>query len=347
MKYSKGKCNMGKIVKVELPIRINFGGAWSDTPPFCIKEGGCVCNGSAIINGERPVKVTIEEISEDKIILQNENSILEINEIADLEKEGDIEFNLLKKTLILVKIKHKNFKIKTDTKLIPRGSGLGTSSILILAILQAIYEYENIYISEDELINKVLEVEKMIETGGGWQDQAGAIRSGIKLLTSNPGEKQELKIETIEIPTKAKEELKERFVLVYTGNTRNSGDIVKEIMDRYLKEEKQKEKINSLKNIAIEMKKSLEKGDIEGFARNLSKNYEISKTLSSKIENEKTKEIFEKIENMISGKMICGAGNGGFLEIVLKKNVTKKKLQEVLDKYFSNSEIKIWEIKLE
>ena len=223
---------MGKIVKVELPIRINFGGAWSDTPPFCIKEGGCVCNGSAIINGERPVKVTIEEISEDKIILQNENSILEINEIADLEKEGDIEFNLLKKTLILVKIKHKNFKIKTDTKLIPRGSGLGTSSILILAILQAIYEYENIYISEDELINKVLEVEKMIETGGGWQDQAGAIRSGIKLLTSNPGEKQELKIETIEIPTKAKEELKERFVLVYTGNTRNSGDIVKEIMDR-------------------------------------------------------------------------------------------------------------------
>ena len=321
---------MEKRVEVELPIRINFGGAWSDTPPFCKREGGTVCNGSATINGQRPVKVIIEEIKEDKIILQNENSRLEINELSDLEKEENFEFKLLKKALIMANVRHKNFKIETDTKLIPRGSGLGTSSILILAILQAIYKYENIYVSENELINK-----------------GGAIRKGIKLLTSTPGEKQNLEIETIKIPSKAMKELKERFVLVYTGKTRNSGDIVKEIMDKYLEDNEQKEKIISLKGIAVSMKRVLEEGNIEEFANLLSKNYEISRTLSGKIENETIKKIFEIAENMTSGKMICGAGNGGFLEIVLKKNVQKSQLEEKLEKSFPDSEIKVWEIELE
>ena len=185
-------------IEVELPIRINFGGAWSDTPPFCQKEGGCVCNASATINGEKPVRVTIEGIKENKIIMQNDDNILEIEKLEDLKKEDEKDFKLLKKSLILSNIKHKNFKIITDTKLIPKGSGLGTSSILILAILKAIYEFEGINISENKLINDVLEVEKMIGTGGGWQDQAGAIRTGVKLLTSNIGEEQKIKIETKE-----------------------------------------------------------------------------------------------------------------------------------------------------
>lgn len=336
-----------KKIKVELPIRINFGGAWSDTPPFCQKEGGCVCNASATINGKKPVRVIIEEIKENKIIMQNDDNILEIEKLEDLKKEDEKDFKLLKKALILSNIKHKNFKIITDTKLIPKGSGLGTSSILILAILKAIYEFEGINISENKLINDVLEVEKMIGTGGGWQDQAGAIRTGVKLLTSNIGEEQKIKIETISIPKVAMEKLKERFVLIYTGKTRNSCDIVKEIMDKYLNDVKQMEKINFLKEIAKEMKEVLEKGKVNEFAILLNKNYEISKTLSNKIENDTMRKIFKAIDDMIIGKMICGAGNGGFLEAILKEEYNKKDLRKRLEKYFPDSEIKIWEIELE
>lgn len=342
----KMEINMKKKVEVSLPIRINFGGAWSDTPPYCFNEGGCVCNSSAIINGQRPVRVTIEEIEEDKIVLQNENSYIDITNLNQLQKnEKDEEFNLLKKTLILTNIKHKNFRIITDTRLIPRGSGLGTSSILILAILQAIYKYENIKITENELINKVLEVEKMIGTGGGWQDQGGAIRRGIKLLSSEPGKVQNLKIETINM--ESKEELNNRFALIYTGKTRNSGDIVKEIMDEYKNSEKQKMKINKLKEIAIKMKEVLEIGNIEGFAELLNQNYEITKTLNGKIVNKTTEEILKTIDNLICGKMICGAGNGGFIEIILRKGISKQELQNKLDKTFGNSDIKAWEVELE
>ena len=55
---------MKEKVVVKLPIRINFGGAWSDTPPFCINEGGCVCNTSATINNRRPIVVKIEKINQ-------------------------------------------------------------------------------------------------------------------------------------------------------------------------------------------------------------------------------------------------------------------------------------------
>lgn len=337
---------MKKKVEVSLPIRINFGGAWSDTPPFCFNEGGCVCNSSAIINGKRPVKVAIEEIGEDKIVLQNENSSIDITDLNQLRKnENDEEFNLLKNTLILTNIKHKKFKIETDTSLIPRGSGLGTNSILILAILQAIYKYENIKITENELINQVLEVEKMIGTGGGWQDQGGAIRKGIKLLSSEPGKLQKLKIETINM--KSKKELNNRFALIYTGKTRNSGNIVKEIMTEYQNSEEQKLRINKLKEIAIKMKEVLEIGNIEGFAELLNQNYEITKKLNGKIVNKTTERILKIIDNIIDGKMICGAGNGGFIEIILKKGRSKQELQNKLDKEFKNSNIKVWDVELE
>lgn len=339
---------MKRKVTVNLPIRINFGGAWSDTPPFCILEGGCVCNASATINGERPIKVKIEEIDEDKIILQNENDILEITDINQLQNnEKNKEFNLLKKTLILTNIKHKHLKISTDTSVIPRGSGLGTSSILILAILKAFYKYENIKLNETELINKVLEIEKMIGTGGGWQDQGGAIRKGIKLLSSNPGKVQKLKIEMIKMTKQAKKELNNRFALIYTGRTRESGNIVKEVMEKYKNNQEQKIRIYQLKEIALEMKKTLDSGMIDDFAELLNKNYDITKKLNDRIINSSTEKILAEIDDLVLGKMICGAGNGGFIEVILKKHISKKELHKKINEKFENSNIKIWRVELE
>lgn len=337
---------MKRKVKIELPIRINFGGAWSDTPPFCINEGGCVCNTSALINNRKPIKVIIRKIKEDKIIIKNENLKTEIKTIKELENIKNEDENILEKiTLNSAKVKKLGLKINIYNK-IPKGSGLGTSSILILALLKAIYKIQNIKITNQELICQVLEIENKLGTGGGWQDQAGAIEEGIKIITSKPGKIQKVKIEKINVSKKTKNEIQKRFALIYTGKTRNSKEIVKEIMKKYKNDIVVKEKIKSLKNIAIEMKETLENGNINQFAQLLNKNYEISKTLHPKIENENTKKIFEKLESLIMGKMICGAGNGGFVEVILKENVKKKKLKKEIKKYFPNTLVKVWNIKI-
>ena len=270
---------MKEKVVVKLPIRINFGGAWSDTPPFCINEGGCVCNTSATINNRRPIVVKIEKINQEKIIIENENQKTEILKLEELENV-DIKdkFALEKISLNIVNTKVLGFKISISTKDIPRGSGLGTSSILALAIIKALYKFNEKKTTDKQLINQVLEIEKRLGTGGGWQDQAGAVKNGIKLITSKPGKIQNLNIEKILIPEEAKKELKERFALVYTGETRESKEIVQSIMTKYLKDDKQKQKIVELKKIAIEMKEELEKGIIDKFAELLDKNYEISRT---------------------------------------------------------------------
>lgn len=339
---------MKEKVVVKLPIRINFGGAWSDTPPFCINEGGCVCNASATINNKRPIVVKIEKINKEKIVIENENQKTEILKLEELENINiKDKFALEKICLKIVNTKVLGFKISISTKDIPRGSGLGTSSILALAIIKALYKFNEKTISDKQLIKQVLEIEKRLGTGGGWQDQAGAIKNGIKLITSKPGEIQNLKIEKIIIPEDAKKELKERFALVYTGETRESKEIVQSIMTRYLKDKKQKQKIVELKKIAIEMKEELEKGNIDKFAKLLNKNYEISKTLNEKIVNKNAQKIFHITNEITSGKMICGAGNGGFVELILKKGITKKQLQEMLEKEFSNNGISQWEVELE
>lgn len=291
-------------IEVTLPARINFGGAWSDTPPFCINEGGCVCNAAILINNKKPIKVSIEEITEEVIIIENEGEKIEISKLEKLEEiDREEAFALIKIILDLAKINKLNFKILIENENIPRGSGLGTSSILSLAILKAIYRFENRKIDDEKLINQVLEVEKRIGTGGGWQDQAGAIKRGIKLIKSNPGETQKLIIDEVKIMEETKKELKERLVLIYTGETRNSKDIVQEIMAEYQNDSLEiKEKINKLKEIAINMKEVLENGQIDIFAELLNQNYEISRTLNDKIVNKTTEKIFELIDDLISRK---------------------------------------------
>lgn len=336
-----------KIV-VKMPIRINFGGAWSDTPPFCIEEGGCVLNASATIAGKYPIVVILQEIKENKIILQKEEKKIEFKHLARLKEEVvEEDFLLAKIALWVANLKKLGFYLTIDTKNVPKGSGLGTSSILALAILKAIYLWEERKINRDEILNQVMEVERLIGTGGGWQDQAGAFEKGIKFITTKPGTWQEIKIEEIKIDKMAKAELQERLAMVYTGETRCSKDIVQEIMENYQKDQNTKNTIMTLKEIAVKMKQALEKNHMDEFAKLLSLNDRFANTLSPNIVNETMKNILETVEDMLEGKMVCGAGNGGFLEILLKKGVTKQELNQRLENRFPNTEIRVWEVELE
>lgn len=333
-------------IYISMPIRINFGGAWSDTPPFCYNEGGCVCNCSAKLNGIRPIRIIAKKIKENKIIIQNEDDVKEYNSLKELKQAND-KFLLQRTCIGVSKINNLGFKIITNTEMIPKGSGLGTSSILSLGILTALGKLFNLSIKRNELINKVLEVEKLIGTGGGWQDQAGAICSGIKIITSKPGEKQKLNIEKIKIRPEIKQELNKRILLIYTGNTRNSSNIVFEVMKKYKEDNAQKNNIIELKKIAVKMKNALELGDIDEFASYLNLNYNISQKLSKNIVNDTMNQIFNICEEKIKGKMICGAGNGGFVIVLLKDSIEKKEINDNLIKVFPKSDIRVWEVNLE
>ena len=102
----------------------------------------------------------------------------------------------------------------------PKGSGLGTSSILSGACVKALHEFLGLSCSEGALYDIVLCMEQMMSTGGGWQDQVGGLTNGIKYITTKSGIDQRIQVEQIAVPEDAKKELQERFALIYTGQRR-------------------------------------------------------------------------------------------------------------------------------
>ncbi len=351
--------------ETELPIRVNFGGGWTDTPPYCNENGGSVLNAAFQLNEKNPIKASIKKIEEKVIILESKDlnirkKITDIEELKKLNQEKD-DFKIHKTSLMItgiVKVSDKSieeviarigkgFIFSTNAKDIPKGSGLGTSSILSGACLKTLYDFLNIPIDEKELCSKVLWQEQLMGTGGGWQDQIGGLTKGIKLTTTKPGKVQKFAIQELKLSNQLIEELNTRFVLIYTGQQRIAKNLLRTIMNQYIiSNQKTIETLNEIKLQSIQMKQALEKEDLEEFSNCLNQHWELSKKLDKGCTNDRIEEIFRVCDELIQGKMICGAGGGGFLQVVLKKGKTKEMLEQKLKGSFPDKAIKVYSVTL-
>lgn len=363
-------CNIDKdkilnSASVELPIRVNFGGGWSDTPPYCNENGGTVLNAAFKLNDENPIKVKIEKNDNNTINLKSvdlnfEKEIKNIDELKSCSNAND-PFSLLKASLLISGIVRKEdssiksvvdrigsgFDFITEVDAIPKGSGLGTSSILAGACLKAIYKFLNYKISDEELSYRVLEQEQLMGTGGGWQDQIGGIVPGIKCIYTEPGANQQFKIEKLNVSKSFVSEINNRFALIYTGQRRLAKNLLRDIMNNYISYNiKTMNTIKEIKNKAVEMKQALNEEDLEKFSNLLNEHWELSKTLDKGCTNICINQILKSCEDLIDGQMICGAGGGGFLQVILKKDVSIKDLENRINAVFQDSGIKVYKVTL-
>ena len=313
---------------VEMPIRVNFGGGWSDTPPYCNENGGSVLNAAFLLNGKLPIRCSVKEIKDSKIILRSidlniEKEFKNIEELKDCGNIND-EFILLKSALVIsgvIRESDKNIEdviqrigcgicLETDVTQVPKGSGLGTSSILAGACIKAIYQFFNVEISDEKICYKVLEQEQLMETCGGWQDQIAASFGGLNRIDfSGSG----YEIRPIIISPERKRKLESNLMLFFTGFTRFSSEIQKEnqvvaksktgyLSEMYdLVEEAEQILVNKMK-------------DIDDFGRLLDKTWKLKKQTGSKISTSSIDQLYELgiKEGALGGKLL-GAGGGGFL----------------------------------
>ena len=348
--------------EVTLPLRVNWGGGWSDTPPYCNENGGTVLNAAILLNGERPVKVSLKRLSEKKIIFDSRDMDVheEFDEIAPLQSVGDPfdPFVLQKAALLACGIIPASgsslkevldrlgggFQMNSEVTGVPKGSGLGTSSILAAACVKAIFEFMGIPHTEDDLYAHVLCMEQIMSTGGGWQDQVGGVTDGIKYITSDPGLKQTIRVEHVLLKDKIMSELNDRFALIYTGQRRLARNLLRDVVGRYVGNEPETvHALNEIQRVATLMRFELERGHIDDFASLLSDHWELSKQIDAGSSNTVLDQILASVDDLLAGKMVCGAGGGGFLQVVLKAGVTKKELQERLESVFQDTDIRVWE----
>lgn len=349
-----------------LPVRVNWGGGWTDTPPYCLEHGGTVLNASLLLDGREPIEVTLKRLDEPKFVLASTDigSLSEFTELDELCNCDDpnASFALHKAALIACGViprdgglsmndvcRNLGGGLYMNTRVIdiPKGSGLGTSSILAAACVKGLSNFLGLSLDESDLISRVLCMEQLMSTGGGWQDQVGGLLSGVKLAVSEPALEQQITCHMIDVSDETKAELSERFAVIYTGQRRLARNLLREVVGKYIGSDPTALRVlHALHGVARDMAAALQNGDIDGLARQLSAHWELSKQLDAGCTNTCIDQIFVSIDDLIDGKMICGAGGGGFLQVILKKGVTWDMLAERLDEVFGDSGVRAYHSQL-
>lgn len=217
-----------RVVKVELPGRVDFLGGWSDTPPWSLERGGCVLNMAITLDGSLPIGTIIEttrttgvQITDDT---EQESFIEEFSSIAPPFDSTD-PFRLVKAALLVTNVSSGRILHTTGLQIrtwahVPRGSGLGTSSILAAAVVKGLLQITDGDDSIENVARLVLVLEQLMGTGGGWQDQIGGLYPGIKFTLSFPGIPLRLQVIPLLQSPQMIAELRKRLLVVFTGQVR-------------------------------------------------------------------------------------------------------------------------------
>ncbi|MEE1247170.1 MAG: L-fucokinase [Acutalibacteraceae bacterium] len=347
---------------VKLPLRVNWGGGWTDTCPHCLERGGVVLNAAISLNGELPVEVRLVKILDRKIIFDSRDMDVhgEFDTIAPLQNTGDPfdPFALQKACLLACGIIPKEggsleailnrlgggFEMHSEVTNVPKGSGLGTSSILSAAAVKAVFEFTGIEYDDDALYATVLAMEQIMSTGGGWQDQVGGVTPGIKFITSSPGINQQINVEHVKLDEQTKKELSERFAVIYTGQRRLARNLLRDVVGGYVGNElKSLEAHSEIQKVAALMRFALERGNVDEFAKLLNDHWRLSKMIDEGSTNTLIDQIIMTVDDLVDAKMIVGAGGGGFLQVILKKGVTKKDVHNRLKEVFQDFDVDVWQ----
>lgn len=324
-----------KRVKVVAPVRIDFAGGWSDTPPICNLEGGTVLNMAVDLEGRRPIEVTVSERKDSfiKIVskdLGKRRLIKSAAEVADHSDPHDW-CALVKSALTVTGFKFGSRGIDiTISADLPKGSGMGTSSILGAATIAAILGEVDVA----KVAALTLELEREMHTGGGWQDQFGGLLGGIKLLRSVPGDEQKVDVEMIVAHENFISAFKSRALLYFTGQKRMARNILRKVLGFYKENPHGFAKIlvDSLKKDAEAAALAIRAGDIEAFARSINNYWRDKKLLDPGSTNERVEAMIEQIKDHLSAVTLTGAGGGGFMFMIAKSEEDAKAIRREFSK---------------
>lgn len=308
-------------VRVTAPVRIDLAGGWSDTPPICQHEGGTVVNVAVMLDGKRPIEVVVRERSDKfvKIVSRDLGKRRLLKSAAEIADHGDPhDWCALVKSALTVtgfRFGSRGLDILISADL-PKGSGMGTSSILGAATIAALIGRVDV----DEVSALTLRLEQEMRTGGGWQDQVGGLAGGLKLLRSAPGKDQVISIMRIKPGDAFSRAFRERALLYFTGQKRMARNILFKVLSFYAENPHNIAKIliDSLKKDAERCAAAIRKGDIDKFAEAVRGYWRDKKLLDPGSTNERVDEIIRRIAPWTAAVTLCGAGGGGFMFILAK-----------------------------
>ena len=268
-----------EIVWGRAPARFDLGGGWTDTPPYSLEHGGCVLNAAVELNGQPPIQVFARVINEPVIRIRSIDvgTQLELHD-WDRSTNGTAaggEFSLVQAALAVSGFAPPDGQTLRETleqfggglelttlAAIPKGSGLGTSSIMGSVLLAVINRVLGRDLSQRELFHGVLRLEQKLTTGGGWQDQIGGSVGGAKLISTDAGMIPDATIRYVPADILDPRRNDGCTLLYYTGITRLAKNILQQVVGRYLDRDRQAMRVlHDLREIAPAVAEAMARKD--------------------------------------------------------------------------------------
>ena len=214
---------------------------------------------------------------------------------------------------------------------LPMGSGLGTSSILAATVIRALAVLSGRKLDDHALLEEVMQLEQRMTTGGGWQDQAGGIFPGAKLLITGPGLRQRIRVQPVIWSDERQAEFCQHLVLCNTGIQRMAKDLLRQVVSRYLARETATiQVLHSIKTLAVEMSYAMAEGDWKHLGELLDRHWQLNQVLDPNTTNAPINAILDRARPYIHGAKLAGAGGGGFLMLLARDPEAATALRSVL-----------------
>ena len=343
-----------QIVWARSPVRIDIAGGWTDTPPFCLMEGGNVVNLAIELNGQPPLQTYIKPCREPHIVLRSidlgATEVVETYEqLLQYNKVGS-PFSIPKAALVLAGVAPDFTPSSapgsqalpglelTLLSAIPAGSGLGTSSILAATVLGALNDFFALGWDKNEIGRRTLMLEQMLTTGGGWQDQFGGVLGGVKLLQTRRGFDQNPLVRWLPDDLYTQPEYAQCHLLYYTGITRTAKQILAEIVRRmFLNERDQLQLLRQMKQHALDMYDAIQRQDFRQMGLAVRRTWQQNQQLDSGTNPPEVAALTALVDDLCLGYKLPGAGGGGYLYMVAKDPEAAARIKTILNENRRNA----------
>ena len=332
------------IIRSKAPLRISFGGGGTDVSPYPQEHGGATLN------------ATIDKYTYTTLVLRNDDCInaksLDYDTMVKYNTNGDFSYD---GNLDLVKAATKVMGITRGCDLFlhtdaPPGTGLGSSSTIVVALIGSLKELQKLPLAEYEIAELAYQIEREeLAIKGGRQDQYAATFGGFNFIEFHDSTTV---VNPLRINRDTINELEYRLMLCYTGKRRLSAGIIDDQVNNYVEGKPEVvEALHETKALATEMKNALLLGQVNMFGSLLHEAWYSKKKFSDKITDPHIDELYEtaRQHGVIGGKLL-GAGGGGYLLLMCefdKRHIVAEKLTQlggqIVDFSFDFKGVQSWE----
>ena len=301
------------IHRSKAPLRIGLAGGGTDVSPYSDMYGGAILNATISLSAY----ASIELIPENKIIVEaldrKEFQEFDLSDSLTIDGKLDLLKGVYNRVTKEFNTQINGFRLSTFVDA-PAGSGLGTSSTLVVAILGAFAEMHKLPLGDYDIAHLAYEIERNdLSLAGGKQDQYAATFGGVNFMEFYDSDK--VIVNPLRIRSQYMHELENNLVLYFTATSRESATIIKEqVKNVHNKNEKSIEAMHQLKEQARMMKEALLKGKLAEFGEILDFGFQQKRKMADNISNSSIEEIYDAAKKAgATGGKISGAGGGGFM----------------------------------